>query len=200
MKHPPKQGLYDPNNEHENCGMGFIVDMKGRKSHEIIQGALEICVNLDHRGGCGCDPITGDGAGIFMQLPDKFLRRVAFTELSLDLPPEGDYGVGFIYFSKANDVRIREKEVTEQVFCEEGIEILGWRDVPVDSSILGKASFECEPSMEHVFVKHPDSCERGLSFERKLYLARRIITHRLRYGSESSSEAVASRSVSRPTS
>ena len=90
MTIPRKQGLYDPSNEHENCGMGFIVDIKGRKSHEIVQGALEICVNLDHRGGCGCDPITGDGAGIFIQLPDKFLRREIKSGLSFDLPAEGD--------------------------------------------------------------------------------------------------------------
>ena len=81
MTLPQKQGLYDPANEHENCGIGLIVDMKGRRSHEIVQGALEICVNLDHRGGCGCDPITGDGAGIFIQLPDKFLRKFAGSSI-----------------------------------------------------------------------------------------------------------------------
>jgi len=188
MKHPHKQGLYDPSHEHENCGMGFIVDMKGRKSHDIIQGALEICVNLDHRGGCGCDPITGDGAGIFMQLPDKFLRRVMLAESSLDLPAEGDYGVGFIYFSKNEEAYSREKSIVEEVFSDEGIQVLGWRQVPVTNSILGKASLECEPSMEQVFVQRPNSCENGLAFERKLYLVRRIISHRLRYGSESFSD------------
>ncbi|MDC0156329.1 glutamate synthase large subunit [Verrucomicrobia bacterium] len=181
MTTPRKQGLYDPSNEHENCGMGFIVDMKGRKSHEIVQGALEICVNLDHRGGCGCDPITGDGAGIFIQLPDKFLRREIKSGLSVDLPPEGDYGAGFIYFSKKDDDRRREKDVVEEVLSEEGLLVLGWRRVPVNSGILGKASFECEPVMEQVFVTRPESCGSGLDFERKLYLARRIITHRLRY-------------------
>ena len=93
MSFPSKQGLYDPQFEHENCGIGLIVDIKGRKSHEIVQGALEICVNLDHRGGCGCDPITGDGAGIFIQTPDKFFRKIARQKFSCDLPPAGDYGV-----------------------------------------------------------------------------------------------------------
>ena len=102
MTLPAKQGLYDPLNERENCGIGLIVDMKGRKSHDIVKGALEICVNLDHRGGCGCDPITGDGAGIFIQLPDKFLRRCLSTELSVDLPAEGDYGMGFVFSLEKN--------------------------------------------------------------------------------------------------
>ena len=100
MSLPPKQGLYDPSNEHENCGIGLIVDMKGRKSHDIVSGALEICVNLDHRGGCGCDPITGDGAGIFIQKPHKFFSKVVQDEQSINLPVEGDYGVGFFYLSK----------------------------------------------------------------------------------------------------
>ena len=87
MTIPPKQGLYDPQFEHENCGIGLIVDMKGRQSHDIVQGALEICVNLDHRGGCGCDPITGDGAGIFIQIPDKFFRKVLSKNSLISLPP-----------------------------------------------------------------------------------------------------------------
>ena len=103
MSLPHQQGLYDPSNEHENCGIGLIVDMKGRKSHDIVSGALEICVNLDHRGGCGCDPITGDGAGIFIQTPDKFFRKVIKQTNSIDLPTEGNYGVGFFYLSKDND-------------------------------------------------------------------------------------------------
>ena len=87
MSIPLKQGLYDPQFEHENCGMGFIVNLKGKKSHDIVKGALEICVNLAHRGGCGCDPITGDGAGIFIQLPDKFLRDAASTPQVLYISP-----------------------------------------------------------------------------------------------------------------
>ena len=186
MTVPTKQGLYDPVNEHENCGIGLIVDMKGRKSHDIVQGALEICVNLDHRGGCGCDPITGDGAGIFIQMPDKFLSKVVKEDLSIDLPPFGDYGVGFVYLSKDRSQCMREKSVVEEVLLEEGLELVTWREVPVNSSILGKASAACEPKMEQVFVKRPETCERGLEFERKLYLARRIITFRLRYSSSSS--------------
>ena len=182
MNIPPiKQGLYDPSNEHENCGMGFIVDLKGRKSHDIVKGALEICVNLDHRGGCGCDPITGDGAGIFIQLPDKFLRDVLKSDHSINLPEPGDYAAGFIYFSKDSDQRLVEKQLIEKVLAQENLSTIGWRTVPVRSEILGKASSECEPHMEQLFVSRPNNCEAGLPFERKLYLARRIITHQLRY-------------------
>ena len=103
MSLPPKQGLYDSSNEHENCGIGLIVDMKGRKSHDIVSGALEICVNLDHRGGCGCDPITGDGAGIFIQTPHKFFEKVLANDFSFTLPESGDYGVGFFIFRRSEN-------------------------------------------------------------------------------------------------
>ena len=158
--------------------------MKGRRSHDIVQGALEICVNLDHRGGCGCDPITGDGAGIFIQLPHKFLSQACAEEVSLHLPDEGDYGAAFIYLSKDLELYTHEKNIIAEVLSEEGLELLGWRKVPVKSEILGKASFECEPTMEQLFVKRPNSIEKGLPFERKLYLVRRIISHRLRFSSD----------------
>jgi len=181
MTTPKKQGLYDPQFEHENCGIGLIVDMKGRKSHDIVRGALEICVNLDHRGGCGCDPITGDGAGIFIQTPDKFFRKVVTEEISKELPPAGDYGVAFLFLSSKESDRINEKKIVEEVLDEENLGLIGWRKVPVRSEILGKASAACEPLMEQLFVERPECVESGLAFERKLYLARRIISHRLRY-------------------
>ena len=185
MKTPPKeQGLYNPTLEHENCGIGLIVDLKGRKSHSIVQGALEICVNLDHRGGCGCDPITGDGAGIFIQLPHKFLTQACADEISLRLPSSGDYGAAFIFLSKDQDLYAHEKNIIAEVLNEEGIELLGWRTVPVRSSILGKASSDSEPTMEQLFVKRPAHIDVGLPFERKLYLVRRIISHRLRFSSD----------------
>ena len=176
MKVPPKQGLYDPSNEHENCGIGLIVDMKGRKSHDIVSGALEICVNLDHRGGCGCDPITGDGAGIFIQTPDKFFRKIIKKTNSIDLPSEGNYGVGFFYLSKNNAHYDKELNVIEDVLNELSLNLICVRDVPVKSSILGKASAACEPKMQQFFVERPDNCEKGLPFERKLYLIRNFHT------------------------
>jgi glutamate synthase (ferredoxin) len=179
--HSPKaQGLYDPNFEHENCGIGLIVDMKGRKSHKIVQGALEICVNLDHRGGCGCDPITGDGAGIFIQLPHRFFTSVCQKECGFEVPAEGDYGVGFVFLSKDAEERRSEESVIEDIIQEEGLHLIGWRDVPVRSEILGKASAACEPSMRQVFIGR-GSTDAGLAFERKLYIVRRLATHRIRY-------------------
>lgn len=177
---PKAQGLYDPKNEHENCGIGLIVDMKGRKSHDIVKGALEICVNLDHRGGCGCDPITGDGAGIFIQLPHNFFKKAC----EFELPKEGDYGVGFVFLSKNDEERAHEEKIIEEIVAEEGLQMIGWRDVPVRSEILGKASAACEPCMRQFFVARGDAAERGLAFERKLYIVRRLATHRIRYSGE----------------
>ena len=183
MSYPKNQGLYDSSNERENCGIGLIVDMKGRKSHDIVSGALEICVNLDHRGGCGCDPITGDGAGIFIQKPHKFFAKVLLDDHSITLPNEGDYGVGFFYLSKLTEQYDLEVSVIKAVLDELRLELLFIRDVPVESSILGKASAACEPRMQQFFVERPQDCDRGLAFERKLYLARRMISYRLRYSS-----------------
>ena len=181
---PKAQGLYDPKNEHENCGIGLIVDMKGRKSHDIVQGALEICVNLDHRGGCGCDPITGDGAGIFIQLPHNFFKAVCQAECGFEVPEDGDYGVGFVFLSQDPEERKSEESIIETIIKEEGLDLIGWRDVPVKSEILGKATKACEPVMRQFFVARGSVCDRGLDFERKLYLVRRIATHRIRYSGQ----------------
>ena len=181
---PKAQGLYDPKNEHENCGIGLIVDMKGRKSHDIVKGALEICVNLDHRGGCGCDPITGDGAGLFIQMPHNFFKKVCPAECGFDVPDADDYGVGFVFLSQDPDERKNEEKIISKIVSEEGLELLGWRDVPVRSEILGKASAACEPVMRQFFIRRSESVERGLAFERKLYLVRRLATHRIRYSGE----------------
>ena len=185
---PKAQGLYDPQNEHENCGIGLIVDMKGRKSHDIVKGALEICVNLDHRGGCGCDPITGDGAGIFIQLPHNFFKHVCKAECGFEVPEEGDYGVGFVFLSRDKEECENEERIIEDIVTEEGLQFIGWRDVPVHSEILGKASRACEPVMRQFFVGRKE-VEAGLPFERKLYLVRRIVTHRIHY-SGSNEEAL----------
>jgi glutamate synthase (NADPH/NADH) large chain len=180
VSQPAAQGLYDPRFEHDNCGIGLIVDMKGRRSHDIVRGALEICENLDHRGGCGCDPITGDGAGLFIQLPHRFFQTVCPTEAGFSVPEEGDYGVGFVYLSRNAEERRNEEKIIERIIREEKLEFLGWRDVPVRSEILGKASAACEPIMRQVFIGR-GGIERGLPFERKLYVVRRVATHRIRY-------------------
>jgi len=142
--------------------------------------ALEICVNLDHRGGCGCDANTGDGAGMFLQIPDKFFRKEA-KKLGFTLPDKEHYGVGFVYLSPDEAECAEEIRIINEVIEETGQELLGWRDVPIDNSSLGKASAECEPAMRQVFIKRGPECHTVLDFERVLFLIRRVADHRMTY-------------------
>jgi len=155
---PRKQGLYDPGNEKDSCGVGFLCHLKGQKSRSIIEGALEMCVNMDHRGGCGCDANTGDGAGIFFQLPHKFFETVS-AGIGIELPEEGRYAVGFLYLSPEQDACSRAMSIFEGIVNEEGQVVLGWRDVPVKSEILGDDSRACEPLMKQIFIGRSDDIE-----------------------------------------
>jgi len=168
---PTKQGLYDPQFEHDACGVGFIVHMKGEKSHAIVEDALTILLNLDHRGACGAEKNTGDGAGILMQVPDKFLKKV--TANLFELPEVGQYGVGMIYASPDQAVREQSRRIFEQIATEEGVQVLGWRDVPTDNSSLGETAKASEPFMQQVFVQRPAGLTDDLAFERKLYIIRK---------------------------
>src|SRR5215210_4986199 len=120
------QGLYDPRYEHDACGVGFIVDMNGRRSHRIVQQALEVLINLAHRGACGCEENTGDGAGIMTQVPDRFLRKVA----PAPLPPVGEYGVGLVFLPHDASARETIVQLFGEIVADEGQTLLGWRDVP----------------------------------------------------------------------
>ncbi|MGE5659863.1 MAG: glutamate synthase large subunit [Actinomycetota bacterium] len=171
-KLPPKQGLYDPQFEHDACGVGFIVHQKGKKSHEIVEQALTILVNLDHRGACGCEPNTGDGAGILMQVPHKFLQKVAAAE-NITLPEPGQYGVGAIYSSPDRAIREQSQQIFEQIVAEEGLKVLGWRDVPTDNSSLGDTAKSSEPFMQQVFIQRSPELTDEAAFERKLYVIRK---------------------------
>jgi glutamate synthase (ferredoxin) len=169
---PEKQGLYDPQYEHDACGVGFVVHKYGKKSHDTVQQALTILINLDHRGGCGAEPNTGDGAGILMQLPDEFMRKEA-EKLGFTLPEVGNYAVGMIFTSPNEDVRLKARALFEQVVTEEGQKVLGWRDVPTDNSDLGKSALISEPYVQQVFIaKNPDITD-NLTFERKLFVIRK---------------------------
>ncbi|WP_408648847.1 glutamate synthase large subunit [Tumidithrix elongata] len=168
----PKQGLYDPQFEHDACGVGFIVHMKGQKSHEIVEQALTILENLEHRGACGCETNTGDGAGILMQVPHKFLKKVALAE-KIALPEAGQYGVGMIFCSPDPVKREKSRRVFEQIVADEGQEVLGWRDVPTDNSSLGNTAKSSEPFMEQVFIRRNPNLVDDLAFERKLYVIRK---------------------------
>ncbi|AFZ11702.1 Glutamate synthase (ferredoxin) [Crinalium epipsammum PCC 9333] len=169
---PPKQGLYDPQFEHDACGVGFIVHMKGKKSHDIVEQALTILVNLDHRGACGAETNTGDGAGILMQVPHKFLKKVA-AEQGITLPEAGQYGVGMIYGSPDPQARAQSRKIFEQVVAEEGQQVIGWRDVPTENSSIGNTAKSSEPFMQQVFIQRGADLADDLAFERKLYVIRK---------------------------
>jgi glutamate synthase (ferredoxin) len=169
---PQQQGLYHPQFEHDACGVGFIVHMKGKPSHEIVEQALTILLNLSHRGACGCEPNTGDGAGILLQVPHKFLKKVTAAE-GITLPEAGQYGVGMIYASPDRDRRQKSRQIFEQIVREEGQAVLGWRDVPTDHSSLGATAKASEPFMEQVFIQRSAALTDDLAFERKLYVIRK---------------------------
>src|SRR5450759_1691766 len=128
---PPKQGLYDPQFEHDACGVGFVVNMKGRKSHQIVQQALTILLNLRHRSACGCEANTGDGAGILLQVPHTFLKKSCAKE-GVQLPSEKEYGVGMVFLPDGDTERRHCEKIFEGIIKEEGQEFLGWRTVPTD--------------------------------------------------------------------
>src|SRR5690606_8196963 len=143
---PQAQGLYDPANEHDNCGVAFVATLTGVASHEIVQHGLTALRNLDHRGAVGGEPNTGDGAGILMQVPDRFLRGVAPVEL----PEVGHYAAGMAFLPRA-DVPAAKAKV-EAIAAEEGLEVLGWREVPTKPEILGSMAHDAMPAFELLFV------------------------------------------------
>lgn len=145
---PARAGLYDPHDEHDSCGVGFVVDVKGRKSHAIVTQALQVLMNLAHRGACGCEVNTGDGAGILIQKPDKFLRKVAPEPL----PAVGDYGVGLVFLPKDPGARSHLEALFEQIITEEGQRLIGWRDVPTDDRLVGPSAVAVEPLFRHIFI------------------------------------------------
>ena len=173
---PPKQGLYDPANEHDACGVGFVADIKGRKRHEIIEQGLTILERLTHRGAVGADPKAGDGAGILLQLPDAFLRK----SVDFELPPEGDYAVGMVFLPRNDDGRAQAQAMVESYIAAEGQRLLGWRDVPVDNRDLGESVKPLEPMIRQVFVARGENCADQDAFERKLFVIRKQIENRVR--------------------
>jgi glutamate synthase (ferredoxin) len=171
---PPKQGLYDPAYEHDSCGVGFIVDLKGRKSHDIVRKALQILENLEHRGACGCEVNTGDGAGILLQMPHRFLLDKCVVR-KIQLPEPGRYGVGMIFLPTHPDDQHRCERLIVDVIHEEGQKFLGWRSVPTDNSKLGSTARAGEPVVRQLFIQRSDSITDMMAFERKLYVIRKRI-------------------------
>ena len=178
---PPKQGLYDPQFEHDACGLGFVVNMKGQKSHQMVSDALKILVNLDHRGACGCEANTGDGAGILIQVPHDFFVTEA-ARLGFKLPAFGQYGVGQLFLPKNPAEREGVKAELTKIILAEGQTVLGWREVPVNNSSLGKGALSAEPFMAQVFVGRGAAIKDDQAFERKLYVIRKLAEQKIRYG------------------
>ncbi len=180
---PPKQGLYDPQYEHDACGVGFVVNVKGKKSNAIVRQALTVLEHLSHRGACGSEANTGDGAGILIQVPHKFFRRV-LAEQKITLPAEGSYGVGMLFLPQDAELRSHFERHFEEIVRGEGQTVLGWRTVPTDNSAIGDTAKSGEPTMRQVFIGRngetsfgPD----GLAFERKLYVIRKQAEKLIRY-------------------
>ncbi len=169
---PEKQGLYDPQFEHDACGVGFICHMKGVKSHDIVSNALTILENLDHRGAC-CEENTGDGAGILIQMPHLFLKKAA-KAAGFDLPEPGQYGVASLFTSPDSAARAKSQAIFEKVVSDEGQSVIGWRDVPCDNSNLGKSAKASEPFVRQAFIKRGANVADDSAFERKLYVIRKV--------------------------
>lgn len=176
---PTAQGMYDPRYEKDACGLGLIAHVKGERSHKIVQDALTILVNLDHRGAKGSDPDTGDGAGILMQLPDKFLRSICLEEQEFVLPKFKTYGVGMLFMPNDDEMREQVRQFIRDISAEEGQKVIGWREVPTDDSTLGWVSKASQPKVEMVFIKRNAILSR-MQFERKLYKIRRRVTKAVR--------------------
>ena len=179
MRAPSKQGLYDPQHEHDACGVGFLVDVEGRKSSKLVQDAVEVLRNLGHRGACGCEENTGDGAGILLQTPDAFLRKVT-ASLGFQLPPVGHYGAATVFLPTDDQARDFCQSLVEQAVTEAGQKVLGWRDVPTDNHQLGASAVRSQPRIRQLFVARAKSVADDATFERRLYLARRIAENLVR--------------------
>ncbi|MER2633753.1 MAG: glutamate synthase large subunit [Rhizobiaceae bacterium] len=173
-------GLYDPRNEHDSCGVGFIAQMKGVKSHQIVKDGLFMLENLTHRGAVGADPLMGDGAGVLVQVPDRFFRREMAAQ-GVELPSAGQYGVGHWFMPRDEALRQHVNEVILESAQSEGLPILGFRDVPVDNSSLSKAAdvAAAEPFHRQVFVGRPAEIEDDEEYEARLYLLRKVISGRI---------------------
>jgi len=172
-------GLYDPRFEHDSCGVGFVCNIKGNKSNEIILQGLEVLRRLAHRGATGADPKTGDGAGILIQMPHEFLLT-ACEKVKIALPEPGDYGTGLVFLPQDDKERAFCKKTFEKIVKEEGQSVLGWRSVPADNSEIGKTAKDTQPAIEQIFVGRSKKIKAELDFERKLYIIRKLVENEIR--------------------
>ncbi len=177
------QGLYDPRYEHDSCGVSFVCDINGKASHEIVALGVKALCNLEHRGALGADPLTGDGAGILIQIPDRFLRDV----VDYSLPPAGQYATGIGFLPPASDDAAKAAAEVERIVESEGLRVIGWREVPVDVSVLGPGSRSAMPSFRQIFLSGDGLA--GIELDRRVYLARKRIEHEISSASAGSAAA-----------
>ena len=173
----PAQGLYDPRFEHENCGIGAVVNMKGETDRSVVDNALKIVETLEHRAGKDAEGKTGDGVGILLQISHTYFSKVA-KELNIPIGDKREYGIGMFFFPQTKAKYEKAMKTFEQVLKEENLEFLGWREVPVNPSVLGSKALESMPHIMQAFIKKPKDCEKGIAFDRKLYVARMVFEKR----------------------
>ena len=178
---PEAAGLYDPKFEHENCGVGFVAHIKGVRSHQIVEDAATILRHMDHRGACGCESNTGDGAGMLTALPHRFLQRVAHESLGITLPSPGRYAAGIVFLPQDTDQRTVCRQAVEEIIAAQGQVCLGWRPLPVDfdAADIGQSARACAPHMEMLFIAAAEGLDQD-AFERQLFVIRKLSSHRLR--------------------
>ena len=172
-KRAENTGLYDPSFEHDNCGIGAVVNIKGIKTHDTVNNALKIVENLEHRAGKDAEGKTGDGVGILLQISHKFFTK-ALAELGYDLGKEGDYGIGMFFFPQKELARKQAMKMFEVIVEKEGLELICWREVPTTPGILGKKAIDVMPCIMQAFIRRPETVKAGMDFDRKLYFVRRI--------------------------
>ena len=175
---PPAQGLYDPAHEHDACGIGFVASVTGQKSHDIITKGIQVLLNLTHRGACGCDPETGDGAGVLIQIPHQFFARECH-KLGFELPESGSYGVGMTFLPVEKNPRLQCEGILERIVREEGLSVLGWRDTPTYASAIGRVARASQPYIQQIFVGRAAGMDED-AFERKLYVVRKRAENEVR--------------------
>ena len=176
LKEAAQYGLYSPEFDHDSCGVGVVADIKGYKSHQIIDESLQVLVNLGHRGACGHDPETGDGAGILVQIPHQFFLKQCDV-LGIRLPMPGEYGVGMVFSPPQPEAQSKSRALIEEVIRQEGLELLGWREVPLDPAQLGRDSRSVLPHISQVFIGRGESGLDPAQLERKLYVVRKVVEH-----------------------
>src|SRR2546426_7011535 len=172
---PLKQGLYDPQYEHDSCGLGFVVDIKGKRSRRIVEQACEVLRNLEHRGACGCEPNTGDGAGILLQIPHAFFQR-AGDELGFTLPNLGQYAVGMVFLPDDDEGRQECERLFERIVRQESQRVLGWRTVPTDDTGIGPTALASRPIVRQIFIARGQNAPDEMTFERQLYVIRKLVS------------------------